>query len=628
MNEFKLKILFLDDNPVELSLMKYVLQKDLPEIEFHGITIAPNWEEFFIDTDFDAIVIDYRLTGHNGLEEIGEIRKHRSTIPLFLITALERDEINWDAIQFGATDLITKDRNFSFLTNKLRNLLIQKSTEDYSKLSVELGKIFEEYSSCVYLKINLEGKVIDVIGDSQKILSCRKEELLEDKWQTILPIYKVKISKLKSLIQQKIFSEDGSNLQSSEVELKGGDGKKIWLRYFEKVIDKNLLLILQNISNVKTLENQLTDSQKLNTIGSLAAGIAHDFNNILAAIRGYASLGLKRLENRELMEKYLFNILKASESGADLTSQILAFSKRVTSKEKVLNFNFKVKEAVSILQKVINPKIEIIFKLEENLPKIFIDPGHAVQIVLNLCLNAADAMPKGGKLFLSTMSVSYKKDKPSSDRKFIRFSVRDTGTGIKLSEKNKIFDPFFTSKGIAKGTGLGLAVVKNIVDNYSGEIEFESEENVGTTFNIYLPVTDRSENEESVEETYSRGGNEGLLIVDDERSIREFSSEYLSDLGYKIFTAEDGEAAITTFDSKFHDINLIILDLTLPKISGIEVLDYVKRKNPDVKVVLTSGYMIEKESGKVEDLKIDDFIQKPYTVEKLAQVVRKNLDSI
>lgn len=628
MNEFKLKILFLDDNPVELSLMKYVLQKDLPEIEFHGITIAPNWKEFFIDNDFDAIVIDYRLTGRNGLEEIGKIRKHQLTIPLFLITALERDEINRDAIQFGATDLITKDRNFSFLTSKLRNLLIQKSAEDFSNLSAEQGKIFEEYSSCVYLKINLEGKVIDVIGDSQKILSCRKEELLENKWQTILPIYKVKISKLKSLIQQKIFSEDGSNLQSSEVELKGGDGKKIWLRYFEKVIDKNLLLILQNISNVKTLENQLADSQKLNTIGSLAAGIAHDFNNILAAIRGYASLGLKRLENRELMEKYLSNILKASESGADLTSQILAFSKRVTSKEKVLDFNLKVKEAVSILQKVINPKIEIIFELEEKLPKIFIDPGHAVQIVLNLCLNAADAMPKGGKLFLSTVSVSYEKDKSRPGRKFIRFSVRDTGTGIKLSEKNKIFDPFYTSKGIAKGTGLGLAVVKNIVDSYSGEIELESEEDVGSTFNIYIPVTDRSENEESVEETFSRGGNEGLLIVDDEKSIRDFSSEYLSDLGYKIFTAEDGEVAIRTFDSKPDDIHLIILDLTLPKISGIEVLEYVKRKNPNVKVILTSGYMIEKDSGQVEDSKIDDFIQKPYTVEKLAQVVRKNLDSI
>ncbi|MBU2447435.1 MAG: response regulator [Bacteroidetes bacterium] len=628
MNEFKLKILFLDDNPVELSLMKYVLQKDLPEIEFHGITVAPNWKEFFVDTDFDAIVIDYRLTGRNGLEEIGEIRKHQSTIPLFLITALERDEITRDAMQFGATDLITKDRNFSFLTSKLRDLLIQKSTEDYSKLSTEEGKIFEEYSSCVYLKINLEGKVIDVVGNSLKILGCRKEELLDDKWQTFLPIYKVKISKLKSLIQQKIFSEDGSNLQSSEVELKGWDGNKIWLRYFEKVIDQNLLLILQNISSLKILENQLADSQKLNTIGALAAGIAHDFNNILAAIRGYASLGLKRLENRELMEKYLTNILKASESGADLTSQILAFSKRVTSKEKVLDFNLKINEAVSILQKVINPKIEIIFELEENLPKIFIDPGHAVQIVLNLCLNAADAMPKGGKIFLSTLSVSYEKDKSSSEGKFIRFSVRDTGTGIKLSEKNKIFDPFFTSKGIAKGTGLGLAVVKNIVDNYSGKIDFESEEDVGTTFNIYLPVSDRSENEETVEETFSRGGNEGLLIVDDEKSIRDFSSEYLSDLGYKIFTAEDGEVAIKTFDSKPDDIHLIILDLTLPKISGIEVLEYVKRKNPNVKVILTSGYMIEKDSGQVEDSKIDDFIQKPYTVEKLAQVVRKNLDSI
>jgi CheY-like chemotaxis protein len=199
--------------------------------------------------------------------------------------------------------------------------------------------------------------------------------------------------------------------------------------------------------------------------------------------------------------------------------------------------------------------------------------------------------------------------------------------GIKLSEKNKIFDPFFTSKGISKGTGLGLAVVKNIVDHYSGKIDFESEESVGTTFNIYLPVTDKTEVDESIEETFSRGGNEALLIVDDEKSIRDFSSEYLLDLGYQVFTAKDGESAIEIFDTKADEINLIILDLTLPKVSGVEVLEYVKKKNPNVKVILTSGYMIERDSRQIEESTIDDFIQKPYTVEKLAHTVRKTLDN-
>ncbi len=616
----KLKLLFLDDNPVELSLMRKVLQRDLPEAEYHGLTHAPNWKEFLSSNDFDAIVIDYRLTGRNGLEEIREIRSQNHKIPLFLITALERDEINQETEKFGATDLIMKDRNFTILISKLRNLLTQKIIDHYSKFSSEQERVFDEYASCIYLKIDSEAKAIEIIGNPERILGCKKIQLTNDGWQKILPIYKVKLSKLKTLIQTKIAAENRDDLIPFEIELRSANGDPIWLRCSEKIVNKTLILILQNISKFKLLESRLIDSQKLNTIGSLAAGIAHDFNNILAAIKGYASLGLKRIENHELIEKYLSNILKASESGSDLTSQILAFSKRAASKEKVLNFNSKVKEAVSILHKVLNPKIEIIFQLEDNLPKVFLDPGHAIQIVLNLCLNASDAMPNGGKLTLTTKTVT-------SGKENVRFSVTDTGMGIKVNQQEKIFDPFFTSKTGSKGTGLGLSVVKNIIENYSGRIEFTTKEKEGTTFNVYLPITDRMEGEELLEDSFARGGNEGLLIVDDEKSIRDFSSEYLSDLGYRIFTAEDGEEALNIFNANINGINLIILDLTLPKVSGLEVLEHVKKISPYTKIILSSGYMIEKGSGEIEESKIDDFIQKPYTVEKLAKVVRKNLDT-
>jgi len=620
LNEFNLKLLFLDDNPVELSLMRKVLQRDLPEAEYHGITHAPNWIDFLSSNDFDAIVIDYRLTGRNGLEEIREIRKQNSYIPLFLITALERDEINQEADKFGATDLIMKDRNFSILISKLRNLLTQKIIDHYTKFSSEQETVFDEFASCIYLTIDSKAQAIEIVGNSERILGCQKTELANEGWQKILPIYKVKLSNLKTLIQTKIADGNRADFNPFEMELRSANGDPIWLKCSEKVTDKTLILVLQNITKTKFLEHQLIESQKLNTIGSLAAGIAHDFNNILAAIKGYASLGLKRIENHELIEKYLTNILKASESGSDLTSQILAFSKRVASKEKVLDFNRRIKEAVSILQKVLNPKIEIVFQLEHNLPKVFIDPGHAIQIVLNLCLNASDAMPNGGKLTLTTKTES-------SREKNIKFSVTDTGFGIKINQQEKIFDPFFTSKSGSKGTGLGLSVVKNIVDSYFGRIEFATKENEGTTFNVYLPVTHRIEEEELLEDSFARGGNEGLLIVDDEKSIRDFSSEYLSDLGYRIFTAEDGDAALNIFNANINEINLIILDLTLPKVSGLEVLEHVKKISPHTKIILTSGYMIEKDSSNIEESKIDDFIQKPYTVEKLAKVVRKNLDT-
>ncbi len=627
MSDAKLYVLLLDDDPVEISLIKTILRKNLEHVVCFDYTLAPDWSDCLKSHHLDAIVIDYRLPNRNGLEEIKDIRKINSDIPIYLITAFERDEIDQNASEAGATDFIVKDRSYSNLLSKLRNLFIQKVTEEHSRRLKEQFELLNEFSPLVILKIGRSGNVVSVFGNTKKVLDCIHDELSGNNWWTILPLYKIPKNEAIKILNDKISNENLLNQNPIEVEVRTKNNQMIWIRFTEVFSpDEHILLMMENITGQKKLEKQLLSTQRLETIGSLAAGIAHDFNNILAAIQGYASLGIKNISNSGSLEKYLNTIISAAHSGSELSSQLLAFSKKVATKRKILSFNSKISEAINILRRTISPQIEIVFNPSESTEKVFIDPGHAVQIILNLCLNACDAMPNGGILTLKTARTKVIDENTGSEKRYLKFSVHDTGIGIKLKEKEKIFDPFYTTKESGKGTGLGLSVVKNIIESYNGLIEFESNEKIGTTFTVYLPESDQAETEEKIEDVFSRGGNEGILIVDDEETIRNFSSEYLSDLGYKIFTASDGKEAIEIFSKEADKIDLMILDLTLPKKSGIEVLNDIKKINSDIKIVLSSGYTLESNQDNLIQTQVDDFIQKPYTVEKLAEVVRKNLD--
>ncbi len=381
-------------------------------------------------------------------------------------------------------------------------------------------------------------------------------------------------------------------------------------------------------------QEQLRQAQKMEAIGRLAGGIAHDFNNLLTVIKGYSELSLLGLREGDPLKDNLNEIYKAGERAANLTRQLLAFSRKQILEFKVLNLNALIQDLDKMLHRILGEDIELIYRLSEDAGKVKTDPGQIEQVILNLAVNARDAMPSGGKLFIETNRV----DVGETNRlaypdiglgSYVRLTITDTGVGMTREVKEHLFEPFFTTKAKGKGTGLGLSTVYGIVKQSGGNINVSSEPGCGTTFNIYLP---RVEEEEDIlkkddHQTSPGIGNETILIAEDERSVRELAVRILKVRGYQIYEVPDGlEALRMVQDHPDRKIDLLLTDVVMPGMSGKELADRLKVSKPDLKVLFISGYT---DDAIVHHGVLDkgvNFVQKPFTPEALAKKVREVLD--
>ncbi|MGD8502736.1 MAG: response regulator, partial [Syntrophobacterales bacterium] len=393
---------------------------------------------------------------------------------------------------------------------------------------------------------------------------------------------------------------------------------------------------LRDISLQKNLERQLQQAQKMEAVGTLAGGIAHDFNNLLQAIQGYAELLLMRKKQDESGWRELQEVIRAAKRGGELTQQLLTFSRKVESKRRPLDLNQEVRESRELLGRTIPRMIEVQVHLAENLKLINADSVQLKQVLMNLAVNAKDAMPEGGKLMIETENVSldhefcrrYAEVKPGD---YVLLSLSDTGHGMEKETLEHIFDPFYTTKEVGKGTGLGLAIVYGIVKNHEGYIMCYSEPQQGTIFKIYLPVIepeikpanvlDQSEPEVQVE-----GGSETILLVDDEEFIRELGIDVLGQAGYEVLTAADGESALQLYRQAQERIALVILDLIMPGMGGRKCLEELLRLNPQVKVLIASGYSSDASTKGALETGAKSFVSKPYDTKHLLKLVREVLD--
>jgi two-component system, cell cycle sensor histidine kinase and response regulator CckA len=393
-----------------------------------------------------------------------------------------------------------------------------------------------------------------------------------------------------------------------------------------------LIGVSRDITERRQLEEQLRQAQKMEAIGQLAGGIAHDFNNLLTAILGSVSLLLSTTPEDEHNREPLREIERAAARAADLTRQLLGFSRQTMLQLEPTDLGAAVEETVSIVRRTIDPRIILEVSLGGSLWPALADPNQMGQVLMNLCLNARDAMPQGGKLTLEAANVTLDEayarmhiDARPGD--FVRLRVRDTGHGIPPDIRPRIFDPFFTTKEPGKGTGLGLSMVFGILKQHHGWIECESEVGQGTTFDIYLPrQADGAVRKpaRSVPDTIA-GGKETILLVDDEAVIRNLGRTILQRYGYKLLLAEDGQEALEVYRHNQGGIDLVILDLTMPRLSGRDTLRELQKMDPNVRVLFSSGYSAEyiNDSGKDEVL---GFVNKPYRPQDLALTVRRVLD--
>ena len=382
----------------------------------------------------------------------------------------------------------------------------------------------------------------------------------------------------------------------------------------------------------ESLEARLRQSQKMEAIGTLAGGIAHDFNNILAAIMGYAELSLEDCRTGGANPEYLENILEASMRAKELVRGILAFSRNTGAGHYTLDLNQEVRTAAEILERTLPRMINLETSLDPGLGPILGDSGQIQQILLNLASNSKDAMPGGGRIKLETFSlhtdrVGFQADQKAMPEYYAVLRVSDTGQGIPTELREQIFDPFFTTKEVGKGTGLGLSTVYGIVRSHQGHIECRRHPGQGTEFAIYFPVSGLylpPPGEGGDPAGPDSGGDETILLVDDEKAIREIGARLLAGAGYRPLTAESGERALDIYQRE--TVDLVVLDLDMPGMGGEGCLHRLFRLDPGVKVVIASGHAGERKTELMRTPGVKDFVAKPYLKKAFLRVLRDVLD--
>jgi len=391
------------------------------------------------------------------------------------------------------------------------------------------------------------------------------------------------------------------------------------------------LNFLRDITEVKRLETQLQQAQRMEAIGTLAGGIAHDFNNLLMGIQGNASLLLMDLRDDHPLADRVKDIQESVRRGAELTRQLLGFARGGTYHIQPTNINNLVSETCQLFART-KKEIKIHQKYQEDIWAAEVDRTQINQVLLNILVNAWQAMPGGGDIFVETenvwLSENYVRGYNARPGRFVKISITDTGVGMDEYTMSRIFDPFFTTKEIGRGTGLGLASAYGIIRNHGGFITVYSERDKGSTFNIYLPASESEVTQDTGPPPSAlKKGSETVLIVDDEDVVLKVAIKMLEELGYKVYSAESGMQALEVFKKNKEEIDLVILDMIMPGMGGAEVFEAIKSEKPDVKILLSSGYSI---NGKAQDILrrgCDGFIQKPFDLGGLSHKLREIIEA-
>jgi PAS domain S-box-containing protein len=582
----------------------------------------------------------------DGIELCRKIRSDAllRNVPILLVSAHRKDaESAVEGLRAGADDYLEAPYEPMRLIAQVSRLVERARSEEALRESEERFRLTFAQAAVGLAHVNTAGrwvlvnqKLCDIVGYSAEELSRLTFQQITypgDLGETIANARTLLAGEIENYcVEKRYVRKDGSpvwvELTVSLARDFGGRPK-----YFIGVIE-DISGRKQAEAALKRSEEQLRQSQKLEAIGRLAGGLAHDFNNILTAITGYSDLVLRRLGSVDPLRRSVEEIRRAAERAASLTHQLLAFSRKQMMQVKVLDLNAVVAEMESFLRRLIGEDIQLVTSLDPDLRRVKADPGQIEQVIMNLVVNARDAMPQGGRLRIETKDVSlsepYLDDAGSVESgDYVVLSIADTGIGMNSEIKQKIFEPFFTTKEEGKGTGLGLAMVYGIVKQSGGSIRVHSEAGAGTTFMVYLPAVEEFVKAQSNGSRHieAPGGTETVLLVEDEDMVRELVVEVLETEGYTVFSARRGAEALRLCAEQIMPINLLITDVVMPEMSGRELAEHLTARHPEIKVLFISGYTDDAifRHG-VQESNVA-FLQKPFTTSELAAKVRSVLDA-
>lgn len=533
-------------------------------------------------------------------------------------------EIRDVAIKANLLDMAGK----KFLQGIFRDITGQKLAKEVLRESEwKYRTLFEDSRDAIYMTAR-EGEFLDVNQSAIDLFGYTRKEMVG---LDALKIYVNPDDRRR--FQQEI--EKRGSVRNYEVKFCKKDGTEMdcLLTATVRHSDDGSVLgyqgIIRDITEAKRLEAQLQQAQKLEAIGTLTGGIAHDFNNLLMGIQGNVSLLLIDMDSTHRHYERLNTIEKQVQSGARLTSQLLGYARKGKYEVQTVNLNQLVVETAETFGRT-RKEITINRKLTENLLAIEADSGQIEQVLLNLFINAADAMPGGGELILKTFNVTHEDMREKlyypKHGNYVLLTVTDTGAGMDKKTIKRIFDPFFTTKERGRGTGLGLASAYGIIKGHGGYIDVESKKRKGTTFSIYLPATSKKVQKVVKAAERVTKGTGTALLVDDEDVVLEVGRDLLEAMGYRVLTAKDGKEAVKVYRKNKDEIDIIVLDMVMPTMGGGEAYDHIKKINPDIKVLLSSGYSIDGEATEILNRGCNGFIQKPFNLNELLRKISEILN--
>lgn len=635
-----IRILVVEDRPEDRELIEYELTRAKVRFESRVVETREDFLRELRDFHPDVVLSDFSLPQFDALEALAILRRHEPQIPFVLVTGAHSEEVAVECMKRGADDYIMKStlkRLPSAVVNALNKRAVERqmahTEESLRERDLQYRTIAEHTRDLIFI-LDKHGQFAYASPSFRRALGYDPSELVGKKAFSLL--HPEDKESVRMAFRR---AQESGNDHASQFRYRHKDGS--W-RLFESVVswvtnepgDRNrAVVVARDIEERRALEEQVRQAQKMEAVGRLAGGVAHDFNNLLTAINGYSDLLLRSLDRMDPRRADVEEIKETAARAAALTQQLLAFSRRQITTPTVIDINHVVGNLEKMLRRLIGEDIQLKSLQGPDLFRVRADMAQLEQVIINLSVNARDAMPEGGMLTLESGNVIVEPGAPDAEvppGSYVRLSVTDTGCGMDHAVIGHLFEPFFTTKEKGRGTGLGLSTVYGIVQQAGGHIRVTTAPGQGTSFRIYLPrVDDRlSESERSTETDEFFKGNERILLVEDDRAVRTLAARVLRQSGYQVSEATSGEDAWRMAKEPEFAMDILVTDVVMNGMNGPALARKIMEHRPHGRVLYLSGYMESDARNSILKEAESSFLAKPFRPRDLVQKVREILDGL